>query len=300
MDNAPTDYINRMQPLKQMKATCTTYKNKQYELTRKEGELYMGDVHLRGIKHKYFLPCSLSVGEAHLVFVFDTAPQDDGKTTYFFRRNWLTKPINKSDDDELVVDELNDAMKEIAGDPDVLSDGFEGRVDGTYEQSVVHIRDNSIIAPAAKLYRTFDSVECFFFERITSYTRSFDLTLVTGEKTFTISTIQRKKYLQTIQNLLKGQQVYETGPDPIPWDAMFKKKKTDQLTWKQLHAIINDQESEEEVSSDWAPGQTEEEEESDDDYDYPEEESEDSIADSASDSDEEDSDYERPTKRSKQ
>ena len=92
-----------------MKATCTTYKSKQYELTRKDGELYMGDVHLKGIKHKYFLPCSLSVGEAHLVFVFDTAPQGDGKTTYFFSRS------RKSEDDKSVVNQLNDAMKEIAG-----------------------------------------------------------------------------------------------------------------------------------------------------------------------------------------
>ena len=92
-----------MNTLKQMKLTCVTYKNKQYELKKENGTLFMGDIELKDIKNSYFSPCSLRVGDAYLMIVFNKAPQADGKTEYIFRRNWLNKPITKSDDDYAVV-----------------------------------------------------------------------------------------------------------------------------------------------------------------------------------------------------
>tara|TARA_Y100000817_G_scaffold299823_1_gene278300 strand:+ start:1525 stop:2457 length:933 start_codon:yes stop_codon:yes gene_type:complete len=250
--------------------TCTTYKNKTFELKQENEKLFMGDVELKNIKNSYFSPCSLRIGDAHLMIVFDTAPQSDGKTEYIFRRSWLNKPITKSDDDVVVVAELNEAMKSIAPKGvKALEEGFEGRVDRTFDQSTIWIEDSAILSPEAKLYMPLDKVDVVFLERLTSYTRSFDLTMVMGTSQFSISTIQRKKYLKTIQEKLHGVEVYETGPDPIPWDAMFKRKKQDGLSWKQLHDIITEQESEEEEVSDWSPGNTDEEEEEED---YPDEE----------------------------
>lgn len=299
-------YISGMSTSKRMQLTCTTYKNKQYELKSEGDKLFMGDVELKDIKNVYFSPCSLRVGDAHLVMVFETAPQADGKLVYFFRRNWLNKPITKSDDDIDVVNELNDTMASLVKESVVLEDGFEGRVDRTFDQSTIYPVDGALVSPEAKLYLPLTSVDVIFLERLTSYTRSFDLTLVqNGSSTFSISTIQRKKYLKTIQGYLKGKEVYETGPDPIPWDAMFKRKKQDNLTWKEMHECITQQESEEEEVSDWAPGETDEDEE-EEDYDYPDEEEfdEDELNDDVYEDDysesEDDEDYERPSKRSKQ
>ena len=260
-------YINIMNTLKQMKLTCVTYKNKQYELKKENDTLFMGDIELKDIKNSYFSPCSLRVGDAYLMIVFNKAPQADGKTEYIFRRNWLNKPITKSDDDYTVVTELNE--KVLGMGPKgvkVLEEGFEGRVDRTFDHSTIWIEDSAILSPEAKLYMPLDKVDVVFFERLTSYTRSFDLTMVMGTSQFSISAIQRKKYLKFIQEKLRRKEIYETGPDPIPWDAMFKRKKQDGLSWKELHDIITERESEEEDVSDWSPGNTDEEEEEEDDY----------------------------------
>ena len=93
-----------------MNLTCTTYKNKSVTLKKTENALYMDDTELKDIKKTYFFPCSLTSGDAHLVIHFGSAPKNDGKKVYFFRRNWLNKPITASDDDEAVVKEMNGAI----------------------------------------------------------------------------------------------------------------------------------------------------------------------------------------------
>lgn len=297
-------YINNITTSKRMQLTSTTYKNKTYELKSEDGKLYMGDVEMKDVKHVYFSPCSLRQGDAYLLFVFNTAPQKDGKKEYFFRRNWLKKPITKSDDDIQVVNELNDAMLSLTK-AEVLEDGFQGRVDRTFSHSAIWVRNNAIISVEAKLYIPLDTVDVIFLERLTSYTRSFDVTLIMGTSTFSISAIQRKMYLASVKKAFCGKEIYETGPDPIPWDNMFKRKKEDNLTWKDMHRLISEQESEEEDVSDWAPGNTDESEE--EDYDYPEEEDYDENElkediyeeDSSTDSSEEEEEYEPPTKKVK-
>lgn len=287
-----------------MQLTSTTYKNKTYELKSEDGKLYMGDVEMKDVKHVYFSPCSLRQGDAYLLFVFGTAPQKDGKKEYFFRRNWLKKPITKSDDDIQVVNELNNAMMMLTKSVE-LKDGFQGRVDRTFSHSAIWVRNNAIISVEAKLYIPLDTIDVIFLERLTSYTRSFDVTLIMGTSTFSISAIQRKMYLASVKKAFHGKELYETGPDPIPWDSMFKRKKEDNLTWKDMHRLISEQESEEEDVSDWAPGNTDESEE--EDYDYPEEDDydenelkEDIYEDDVSDEySEEEEEYERPNKRIK-
>jgi hypothetical protein len=299
-----TTYISYMITSKRMQLTSTTYKNKTYELKSEDDKLYMGDVEMKDVKHVYFSPCSLRQGDAYLLFVFNTAPQKDGKKEYFFRRNWLKKPITKSDDDIQVVNELNDAMMTLTNSVE-LKDGFQGRVDRTFSHSAIWVRDNAIISVEAKLYIPLDTVGVIFLERLTSYTRSFDVTLIMGTSTFSISAIQRKMYLASVKKAFRGKELYETGPDPIPWDSMFKRKKEDNLDWKDMHKLITEQESEEEDVSDWAPGNTDESEE--EDYDYPEEDDydenelkEDIYEDDVSDEySEEEEEYERPNKRIK-
>lgn len=301
-----------------MKLTCTTYKNKNVELKQADGTVYMDNVALKDIKKTYFFPCDLSHGDAHLVIHFGTAPKKDGKKVYFFRRNWLNKPITKRrnhDDDELTVKELNSAIDEFILQGEGYTHcsigqqiGFEGRIDKTFDLSKIYATNDVIISPQGKLFMEMKNIDAVFLERLTSYTRSFDLTFVYGDSKLSISTIQRKQYLKLIKEIFAKKGCFETGPDPLPWNDMFKRKKADNLSWKEIHDILtNVEDVTEDESSEWEAGNTDDEEE-DEEYDYPDEdefdedELKDDIYETESDDDDilDDSDYdewESKTKR---
>lgn len=259
-----------------MNLTCTTYKNKSVTLKKTENGLYMDDTELKNIKKAYFFPCSLTSGDAHLVIHFGSAPKNDGKKVYFFRRNWLNKPITASDDDEAVVKELNSAIHASYGglghDHHSFGQqsGFEGRIDKTFEMSKIFDGHDVLISPQAKLFMEKKNIDAVFLERLTSYTRTFDATIIFGDSKLGISSIQRKKDIKYVKETFRDVGCYETGPDPLPWNDMFKRKRQDNLTWDQLHTIITEVDDDsEDDSSEWEEGQTEEED--DEEYDYPEE-----------------------------
>ena len=257
-----------------MNLTCTTYKNKSVTLKKTENALYMDDIELKDIKKTYFFPCSLTSGDAYLTIQFGSAPKNDGKKVYFFRRNWLNKPITASDDDEAVVKELNYGLSSIVKHPysfgEPINSGFEGRIDKTFEMSKIYDGGDVLISPQAKLFMEKKNIDAVFLERLTSYTRTFDATIIFGDSKLGISSIQRKKDIKYVKKTFRDVGCYETGPDPLPWNDMFKRKRQDNLTWDQLHTIITEVDDEsEDDSSEWEEGQTEEED--DEEYDYPDE-----------------------------
>lgn len=262
-----------------MNLTCTTYKNKSVTLKKTENALYMDDTELKDIKKTYFFPCSLTSGDAHLVIHFGSAPKNDGKKVYFFRRNWLNKPITASDDDEAVVKELNSAIhgsySGLGHDHHSFGQttGFEGRIDRTFEMSNIYDGGDVIISPQAKLFMEKKNIDAVFLERLTSYTRTFDATIIFGDSKLGISSIQRKKDIKYVKKTFRDVGCYETGPDPLPWNDMFKRKRQDNLRWDQLHTIITEVDDQsEDDSSEWEEGQTEEDDdEEDEEYDYPDE-----------------------------
>ena len=167
-----------------------------------------------------------------------------------------------------MVNELNESMKSLVkASVSELSDSFEGRVDRTFDQVPIWIQDDAFLSPKAKLYIPFGTIDVIFFERLTSYTRTFDMTLIMGSSHFSISTIQRKKYFKMIQKGIKSKKTFETGPDPIPWDMAMKRHK-DGISWEDIHSMITNIVSEEEEVSEWSPGNTDDE--TDDEEDYPE------------------------------
>ena len=257
-----------------MNLTCTTYKNKSVTLKKTENALYMDDIELKDIKKTYFFPCSLTSGDAYLTIQFGSAPKNDGKKVYFFRRNWLNKPITASDDDEAVVKELNYGLSSIVKHPysfgEPINSGFEGRIDKTFEMSKIYDGGDVLISPQAKLFMEKKNIDAVFLERLTSYTRTFDATIIFGDSKLGISSIQRKKDIKYVKKTFRDVGCYETGPEPLPWNDMFKRKRQDNLTWDQLHTIITEVDDEsEDDSSEWEEGQTEEED--DEEYDYPDE-----------------------------
>lgn len=291
-----------------MKFTCTTNKNKQVELTQTDGKLFMDSKEIKNIKTTYFYPCALNRGDAHLIVLLDDGSGQN--KTYFFRRNWLSKPVKKMDDDVKVVNELNAAMQVYASDILTHENSFEGQFDKVWEMTDIFIVPEGILSPAAKIFKDFKYIDCVFFERVTSYTRSFDISLIFGDSKLGISAVNRKKSLQLIKDKLSSASdvtnVYETGPDPLPWDNLFRQRKNTGVSWQQIHEMVSNQEDDEfDNESDWAPGETDEEED-EEEYDYPSEEEEeeenftddDDLSDVLEDNDDYDT-YETKTKKKK-
>ena len=79
--------------------------------------------------------------------------------------------------------------------------------------------------------------------------------------------------MNTIKEIFK-EKLFITGPDPLPWNLMFKRKNEDNMTWKEIHEMITKvDDSDDGSDSEWCSGETEEsEDEESEEIDYPSEE----------------------------
>ena len=100
-----------------------------------------------------------------------------------------------------------------------------------------------------------------------------------------------------------GLQVFQTGPDPLPWGQIIKLKKTDDLAWKEIDEMLNPELSEDDDESEY---ELSEEEEDDDDYDSADfEDEEEDLGEETEEDDydypsgDDEDDYEPPTKKHK-
>ena len=259
------------------KFTCVNARKKSITIEKKDGTLIADGNPLQNIETIYIFPCTLSIGDCEVVISCRDATHINNKTEVYLRRNWCNQPLGKftDDEDDKSVAHLNESIVDLFDGQNIvtLSESFEGRVEKTFDMSNVYVTDTHIVSPNAKTILPLKSCDAVFLERVTSYTRTFDVTFICGEKTFTIGSVQRKMYLQFVKNALKQYGVYETGPDPIPWPQMMRRKSKDNLTWKQMHDMItrSDNTSDED-ESEWEEGDTDCEEEhssEEDEVDYP-------------------------------
>lgn len=237
-----------------MKLTCNSQKNKNVELTKDdEGGLLLNGTALNDVENVYFYPCALNRGDAFIVILTK-------EETYFLKRNWLEAPLTRSDDDKEVVGELNEEMSQFSKNPclDHVK-SFEGQIENTWEMTNLFIVKEGILSPEAKFFQRFNQIECIFLERLSSYTRSFDLTFVVKDVKMTISAINRKASLEHIETTISAQpiKVYKTGPDPIPWEQVFSRRQTDKISWDDVYAMVTETSDDEcDTESEWAPGET--------------------------------------------
>lgn len=264
-----------------LKLYCTNARKKSFNFKVADGKLFADDCVLENIQNVYYFPCTLTVGDVEVVVCFNSPSAVNNKTELYLRRNWYSQPTGKftEEDDDKAVDELNASVLQLFDNYDIttLANGFDGRVEKTFDMSAVFFTGTCLVSPNAKTTLSLEACNAVFLERVTSYTRTFDITFVTGNapnvKTFSIGSVQRKLHLSTVKDVFQKYGVYETGPDPIPWSLMLKRKTNDNLTWKQMHELIsggNSTSGDEE--SEWEEGDTDVEEELDDDEeeeDYP-------------------------------
>ena len=270
-----------------MKFKQTNKSNKNVELTAKDGDLYLDGKKLE-IKQKYFTPCTGSRPEATLTLLLND--EVNGDNVLFLEKQWNYN--HSGEDDRPIINKLNESIVDLAQPCKDELKSFEARPDGSFDPAMVFVSKTHILCPLSKSLYDLNKLEAVFLERVSSYTRSFDVTLVFPadsrgkHKTFQFSAVDRKKNLNLVKEIFTN--AYETGPDPIPWSLFLKKKKDENLTWDKLHKLLEDgQEEEDEEEDDWKPGETDEDEYTEDEeYDYPEdEELEDDFEDDESESD---------------
>ena len=255
-----------------MKFKQTNNSNKSVELSNKEGVLFLDGEKLE-IKQKYFTPCSGSCPEATLTLLLNN--KVNGTDVLFLEKQWDYN--HNGEDDRPIINKLNDSIVELAQPTQDVLKSFEARPDGSFDTSTVYVSKTHILCPLSKSIYDLNAVDAVFLERVSSYTRSFDVTLVFPvdsrgkHATFQFSAIDRKKNLNLVKDMFKT--AYETGPDPIPWNLLLRKKKDENLSWDDVHKLLEDgQEEEEDEEDDWKPGETDEEETDEEEYDYPDEE----------------------------
>tara|TARA_B110000008_G_C16975960_1_gene565894 strand:- start:4628 stop:5356 length:729 start_codon:yes stop_codon:yes gene_type:complete len=188
------------------------------------------------------------------------------KLLHFKSQSWL-QDIEDEEDEEAVA-ALNLKVLATIPTPITCDDDFNtnARIHKTNSMNELVFRDGEILGPEAIYYRKTSEIDVIFCERVTSYTKTFDMTFVIGSKTETHSCMDRKK-LKDICAWAKENSlcVYETGPDPLPWKRMFAYHK-DQ-TWEEIHRQLTHVSSEEEEASEWEEGMTDPEDEEDHDFD---------------------------------
>lgn len=271
-----------------MKFTCTNLR-KTDTLEHKDEKLFFLNSEIPK-KQVYLFPASLTEEHAQLFVLVDGTYQKK-EVLHFKSQSWLAG-ISDDTEDQVAVDALNFEVEQLVKDFVTCAKDLvlPARVHKTTNMSDVVFRDKEVLSAEALYYRKTDAIEVIFCERVTSYTKTFDLTFVlTSGKVETHSCMERKRLKEVEAWAAKNSvEFYQTGPDPLPWKQMFSYHK-DQ-TWKQINDLLNHVSSEEEDGSDWEAGETDPEDDDIEEYIDSEEEEEDYPSDVSEDLSESDED----------
>ena len=253
-----------------MKFTCTNIRKTN---TLENGETLTFGSDTLSLDRTYYFPASLTQEHAQLFMVLRNEYKKK-KLLHFKSQSWL-QDIDDDEEDDEAVTTLNSNVLASVPSPVTCENDLRtpARIHKTTFMSDMVFRDGEILSPEAVYYRKTSDIEVIFCERVTSYTKTFDMTFVVGQKTETHSCMDRKALkdicIWAKQNSLK---IYETGPDPLPWKRMFASHK--EQSWEEIHRLLTHQSSEEDEASEWEEGMTDPEDEDDHDFDEDSEESE--------------------------
>lgn len=249
------EYINHCKCFK-MKFSCTNL--------RKNGELTLNsfDGNELKVSRVYTFGASLTEEYAQVFMILDVKFRNRG-FLHFKSPSWLSG-ISDDTEDEEAVNALNKKISDrFPGSQSCTNDlELEARVHKTTMMSVVYFRDTEILSPSAVYHRPLSEVEVIFCERVTSYTKTFDLSIVFKDKRVETHSCMSRKRLKDVEAWAekRGIELYQTGPDPLTWKTMFACRETE--TWKEIDGRLNYVSSEEEEESEWEQGLTDPESES--------------------------------------
>lgn len=271
-----------------MKFTCTNLR-KTETLGYESDVLKFGKNELKA-KRVYFFPASLTEEHAQLFVLVDGLFQKKS-VLHLKSQSWLAG-IEDDTEDQVAVDALNfdvqECMKDMTSCEKDLT--LPSRVHKTTHMSPTIFREGEILSAEGLYYRESKDIDVIFCERVTSYTKTFDLTVVLRNgKVETHSCMDRKSLKQLEEWASKNTiEFYQTGPDPLPWKQMFSYHK-DQ-SWKEINDLLNHVSSDEDEGSDWEAGETDPEDDDLDDFIDSDEEEIDYPSESETESEYEDED----------
>lgn len=271
-----------------MKFTCTNLR-KTETLGYESDVLKFGKNELKA-KRVYFFPASLTEEHAQLFVLVDGLFQKKS-VLHLKSQSWLAG-IDDDTEDQVAVDALNfdvqECMKDMTSCEKDLT--LPSRVHKTTHMSPTIFREGEILSAEGLYYRESKDIDVIFCERVTSYTKTFDLTVVLRNgKVETHSCMDRKSLKQLEEWASKNTiEFYQTGPDPLPWKQMFSYHK-DQ-SWKEINDLLNHVSSDEDEGSDWEAGETDPEDDDLDDFIDSDEEEIDYPSESETESEYEDED----------
>lgn len=246
----------------------------------------------------YYVPSSLTDEFVELMI---TRP---GQKPLYIKKTWLSKDTDDIDEVTTLNSTTLDIINKVNITVQLLGENVDARLDGSTSMSKLYFNTKELVCPEKYYVQNASDIDVVFYERVTSYTKTFDISLVlkTG-KVKTHSCVNRK-LLTKFSDWAKANElkVFQTGPDPLPWGQIFKLKKTDDLTWKDIDEMLNPEISEDDDESEYELS----EEEDDDDYDSADFEDEEEDLGEETEEDEYDypsgddeDDYEPPTKKHK-
>lgn len=247
-----------------------TYKNKTVDVIFKEEKIFLNEENL--LSHKiYFVPATLTTEFAYVAIVLndESMKKKYGDCIFLKSSSWLKKQTDEENDTE-IVEELNNNIKSYLKTND-MSIKVEAIPGSKMEQDDVFIVDKQALCPMLNFYFNFENVDVIFYERLTSYTKTFDITFVMkNKKRVSLSLVDRKQHLPTMDKYFEENkmEVVKTGPDPVDWNDAYERHFKYQLDWNQVYVMESETEDDDE---EWQAGSTESDE---DDYIYSSEEEE--------------------------
>lgn len=284
-----------------MSYICNAMKKRKGELTHnKETNKLQWNGEDFDSQDIYYVPSSLT---DEFVEVLITRP---GQKPLYIKKTWLTKDTDDIDEVTTLNSTTLDIINKVNITVQPLGDHVDARLDGSTSMSKLYFNTKELVCPEKYYVQIVSDIDVVFYERVTSYTKTFDISLVLKNGKVKTHSCVNRKLLSKFSDWAKasGLEVFQTGPDPLPWGQILKLKKTDDLTWKDIDEMLNPELSEDDDESEY---ELSEEEEDDDDYDsadFEDEEEEDLGEETEEDeydypSGDDEDDYEPPTKKLK-
>ena len=269
-----------------MKFTCTNLRKTQ-AVTYENNVLTFGTDKLE-VEKLFFGPASLTSEHAEYLVVLKNDFKKK-KVLHLKSPSWLVG-ISDDTEDEVAVEALNFETENIFVDAINCSVATQvpTRIHKTTFMSSLVFSKDEMFSMEAAYYRPLSEVDVIFCERVTSYTKTFDMTVVLKDKRVETHSCMDRKRLKEIEKWAKSDYnigFYETGPDPLNRKDMFRCHETQ--SWKEINDLMNNLSSEEDEESEWEENMTDPEDETESDIDYGDETESDEYQTTDEDEDEE-------------
>lgn len=211
------------------------------------------------VKELFFIKASDTEEFAYLLVNLKN-PYEKKSMLLLRSTSWLLNEED-DDDDQILIKQLNDKIQNAIGDNACVLDTFvESRLHGTAVMSKLFPTKNALVSPESTYKLDAEDVDVIFCERVTSYLKTFDLSLVLKSgKVVTHECISRKQiplFAEFAKN--NNLEFYQTGPDRLPWKLLLEQHE--EHSWSEINDMLNVVDEDVDDDSEWEQDYTEDDE----------------------------------------